>query len=193
MPDEVASIKVILPQGMVILTGDDFLYSTIASVSRLGNGTADSDIITIPPGKISETNQVKLQDYSMILILGNQSIVSKDAEKALQGVKIERIEGNSFYEECWLFAAEIWRNGTAKVVLSNSSPADIFKAYQVSETTGAPIVVCEGNVTEKVGAAIKELTKRNVTLSRALLVGDIGAKYTKPLQDAGVKTEEVKT
>ncbi|MCK9565715.1 MAG: hypothetical protein M0Q43_06680 [Methanothrix sp.] len=193
MPEEVASIKVVLPQGMVILTGDDFLYSTIASVSHLGNGTADSDIITVPPGKISETDQEKLQDYSMILILGNQSIVSKDAEKALQGVKIKRIEGNSFYEECWLFAAEIWRNGTAKVVLSNSGPADIFKAYQMSETTGAPIVVCEGNVTEKVGAVIKELTKRNVTLSRALLVGDIGAEYTKPLQDAGVKTEEVKT
>ena len=84
MPEEIASIKVILPQGMVILTGDDFLYSTIASVSSIGNGTADFDIITVPPGKLSEMNQEKLQDYSRIVIFGNQSIVSKDAEKALQ-------------------------------------------------------------------------------------------------------------
>ena len=58
--------------------------------------------------------------------------------------------------------------------------------------TGAPIVVCEGDVTEKAKAAIAEMTKRNVTLSRAMTVGEIGAEYTKPLQDAGVKTEEVK-
>ncbi|MDQ1261141.1 MAG: hypothetical protein QG575_322 [Euryarchaeota archaeon] len=192
MPEEVASIKVILPQGMAILTGDDFLYSTIASVSHLGNGTADFDLITVPPGKISETDQEKLQDYSMILILGNQSVVSKDAEMALQGVEIKRIDRSSLYEECWLFAAEIWRNGTAEVVLSSSKPADIFRAYQTAKMAGAPIVVCKGDVTDDAKAAIAEMTKRNITLSRAFLLGEIGAEYTKPLQDAGIKTEEVK-
>jgi hypothetical protein len=47
-------------------------------------------------------------------------------------------------------------------------------------------------VTEKVNTAIAEMTKRNVTLQKALLVGGIGAEYTKPLQSAGIKTEEVK-
>lgn len=192
MPEEIASLKVVLPEGMVVLTGEDFLYSTIASVSSMGNGTADFDIITVPPGKLSEMDLEKLQDYSRIVILGNQSIVSKDAEKALDGVEIKRIDGSSLYEECWLFAAEIWQNGTAEVVLSGSRPADIFRAYQEVKMTGAPIVVCEGDVTENARAAIAEMTKRNVTLSRALTVGDIGAEYTKPLQDAGVKTEEVK-
>ncbi|MBN1234881.1 MAG: hypothetical protein JW999_02395 [Methanotrichaceae archaeon] len=191
MPEEVAYIEVVMPEGMVVLTGDDFLYSTIASVSSLGNDTADFDIITVPPGRISEMDLVKLQDYSSIVILGNQSIVSKDAEKALEGVEIKRIDVGSLYEECWLYAAEIWQNGTTEVVLSGSRPADIFRAYQAAMTTGIPIVVCEGNVTEKALAAIKEMTKRNVTLSRGLIVGNIGAEYTKPLQDAGVKTEEV--
>ncbi|MCX6678603.1 MAG: hypothetical protein NTU95_11770 [Methanothrix sp.] len=192
MPEEIASIKVILPQGMVILTGDDFLYSTIASVSHLGNGTADFDIITVPPGKLSELDLEKLQDYSKIVILGNQSIVSGDAEKDLEGVEIKRIDASSLYEECWLFAAEIWRNGTAEAVLSGSRPADIFRAYQKAKMEGTPIVVCEGDATENANAAIAEMTKRNVTLSRVLLVGEIGAEYTKPLLDAGVKIEEVK-
>ncbi|MEI8002988.1 MAG: hypothetical protein WCG94_01500, partial [Methanothrix sp.] len=192
MPEEIASINVVLPEGMCILTGDDFLYSTIASVSHLGNGTADFDVITVPPGKLSEMDQEKLQDYSTIVILGNQSIVSKDAEKTLEGVKIKRIDASSLYEECWLFAAETWRNGTADVVLSGSKPADLFMAYQVAKVAGTPIMVCEGNVTENAVAAIKEMTKRNVTLSRALIVSEIGAEYTKPLQDAGVKIEEVK-
>jgi len=191
MPEEVASVKVVLPQGMVILTGDDYLYGSIASVSHLGNGTADYDLITVPPGKISKTDEEKLQDYSMILILGNQSIVSKDVEKTMQGVKIRRIDASSLYEDCWLFAAEIWRNGTTEVVLSGSRPADIFRAYQKAKMAGTPIVICEGNVTENANAAIAEMTKRNVTLLRVLLVGEIGADYIKPLQDAGVKTEEV--
>jgi putative cell wall-binding protein len=193
MPEEVAAIKVVLPEGMVVLTGDDFLYSTIASVSSLGNGTADFDIITVPPGRISETDKEKLQDYSRIVILGGQSIVSKDAEKALEGVEIKRIDKGSLYEECWLFSSEIWQNGTAEVVLSGTRPADIFRAYQAAKMAGIPIIICEGNVTENSVTAIKEMTKRNVTLSRWLTVGEIGAEYTKPLQDAGVKTEEVKT
>lgn len=192
MPEEIASIKAVLPEGMVVLTGDDFLYSTIASASSMGNGTADFDIVTIPPGKLSEIDQEKLQDYSMIVILGNQSIVSKDAERALDGVEIKRIDSSSLYEECWLYALEIWQNGTAGVVLSSSRPADMFRAYQAAKMTGTPIVVCEGNATENAGAAIKEIAKRNVTLERALLVSEIGAEYTKPLQDAGIKIDEVK-
>ncbi|MCX6679868.1 MAG: hypothetical protein NTX42_05855 [Methanothrix sp.] len=193
MPEEVASIKVILPQGMVILTGDDFLHSTIASVSSLSNGTADFDLISVPAGKLSEMNLEKLQDYSRILILGNQSVVSKDAEKALQGAEIKRIDNSSLYEECWLFAAEIWQNGTSEVVLSGSKPSDLFMAYRTAKMAGTPIVVCEGDVTENANAAIAEMTKRNVTLSRVLLVGEIGAEYTKPLQESGVKIEEVKS
>jgi len=126
------------------------------------------------------------------LILGNQSIVTKEAEKALQGVEIKRIDTGSLYEECWLYAGEIWQNGTAEVVLTSSLPADIFRGYEKARTAGAPIIVCEGDVTDKVNTVIAEMTKRNVTLQKALLVGKIGAEYAKPLQSAGIKTEEVK-
>jgi len=54
-----------------------------------------------------------------------------------------------------------------------------------------PIVVCAGGVTENTGTAIKEMTKRNLSLSRALIVSEIGEEYTKQLHDAGVVTEEV--
>lgn len=193
MPEEVTSIRVISPEGMAVLTGDNFLYSTIASVSTLSNGSGNFDLETIPPGKISEKDLEKLQDYSRILILGNQSIVSKDTENELQGAEIKRIDTGSLYEDCWLYAAEIWQNGTSEVVLSGSQSADIFKAYQVARMTGSPMIICKGNVTENVNDVIAQMSKRNDTLSKALLVGKIGAEYTKPLQSAAIKTEEVKT
>ena len=191
MPEEMTSIKAILPESLAVLTGDDFLYSTIASLSSFGNETVDHDTITVPPGKLGEKDLEKLQEYSRIVILGNQSIVSEDAEKALKGATIKRIGSGRLYEESWLYAAEIWQNGTAEVVLSGSEPADLFRAYQAARISGLPIVVCAGGVTENAGAAIKEMTKRNVSLSRALIVSEIGEEYTKQLHDAGVVTEEV--
>jgi hypothetical protein len=193
MPEEVASIRAILPEGMAVLTGDDFLYSTIASISTLSNGSDDFDLETIPSGKISETDLEKLQDYSRILILGNQSVVSIDAENELQGAEIKRIDSGSLYEDCWLYTSEIWQNGTSVAVLSGSQPADIFRAYQEARITGAPIIICEGNVTANANAVIMQMTKRNTTLFKALLVGKIGAEYTKPLLSAAIKMEEVKT
>jgi hypothetical protein len=53
------------------------------------------------------------------------------------------------------------------------------------------MMVCEGGVTEAANAAVKEMTKRNTTLSKALIVGKVGVEYTKALQDAGVSIEEV--
>lgn len=191
MPEETTSVKVVLPAGMAVLTGEDFIHSTVASLGVLGNKTPD--IITVPPDKIGNEYLEKLQEYSEVLILGSQSIVSKDAEKALEDLEVKRIEGDSIYEECWLFAEEIWQNGTTDVVLSSSRPADIFRAYKVAEIDKIPMVVCEGSVTEAASAAIEGMTKRNSTLSRALTVGKIGVEYTKSLQDAGVLIEEVTT
>jgi hypothetical protein len=189
MPEETTSVKVVQPEGMAVLTGEDFLYSTVASLSIPGNRTPD--IITIPPGNISKETREKLQEYSRVLILGNQSIVSRDAEKALNDIEVKRIEGDSLYEECWLFAEDIWQNGTSEVVLTSSKPADIFRSYQAAKMGGMPMMVCEGGVTEAANAAVKEMTKRNTTLSKALIVGKVGVEYTKALQDAGVSIEEV--
>ncbi|MDD4651852.1 MAG: hypothetical protein PHQ34_06440, partial [Methanothrix sp.] len=152
MPEEVASVKVILPEGTGVLTGNDFLYSTIASISTLSNGSGNFDLETVPPGKISETDLEKMQYYSRILIFGDQSIVSKDAENELQSAEIKRIDTGSLYEDCWVYTAEIWQNGTSDVVLSGYQSADIFRAYEVARKAGAPIIICKGNVTENVNS-----------------------------------------
>jgi hypothetical protein len=192
MPEEIATINVIKPEGMAVLTSNDFIYSTIASASSMGNGSAEFAVITTSQGKIGDEDAEKLQRYSRIVILGNQSAVSNEAEKMLKGASIKRIGNGSLYEDCWLYAAEIWGNGTAQVALSGPEPADIFRAYQTAMTSGIPIVICQGNVTEKAIDTIKEMAKRHIPLTSALYTGDIEAKYIKPLQDAGIKTEEVK-
>ena len=191
MPDEMASVNAIPAEGLVVLTGDDFIYSTVASVSFMGNGTAGFDIITTPPDKIREEDLEKLQRYSEIVILGNKSIVPDDAEKLLEGAKIKRIGTGSLYEECWQYIQEVYINGTSDVVLSGPKSADIFQAYQMAKVSGVPIVVCQGDVTENARAAIKEMAKRNTSLTSALYVSDVDAKYTQPLLDAGIKMEKV--
>ncbi len=189
MPEELTSIKVLPPEGVAVLTGDDFLHSTVASLCTPDNKTVA--IVTVPPGNLGEKDRELLQDFAEVVILGNQSIVSKDAENALDGIEIKRIQGESICEECWLFTAEMWQNGTSEVVLSSPKPVDIFRAYQVAKMGGLPLVVCEGNITEAAKSAIDELTKRNVTLSKALTVGVIGEETARALQEAGVSMEEV--
>ena len=44
-------------------------------------------VVNVPPGKLGEKTIERLQDYSRVVILGNQSIVSIDAEKALMASK----------------------------------------------------------------------------------------------------------
>ncbi|VVB67998.1 Uncharacterised protein [uncultured archaeon] len=189
MPEEMTSIKVVPPEGVAVLSGDDFLYSTVASLCIPDNRTLA--VLTVPPGKLSDKDQEFLQDFTRVVILGNQSIVSADAEKSLEGIEIKRIQGESLCEECWLFAAEMWQNGTSAVVLSSPRSMDIFRAYQVAKIGGLPLVVCKGSVTEVAKATIKELTKRKIPLSKALTIGEIGDETARALQEAGVSMEEV--
>ncbi len=189
MPEETTTIRVVPPEGMAVVTGDDILYGTVAALGVSGNRTPD--VIMVPPGKITDEYREKLQEYTTILILGNQSIVSNDAEKVLEDIEIKRIDGDSLYEECWLFTENIWENGTSEAVLTSPRQADVFRAYQIARMGGLPMVVCEGNVTEASKAAIEEMTRRNETLSKALTIGKIEEKYTKALQEAGVSLEEV--
>jgi len=186
MPEEMASVKVTVPQGLAVLTGDDLLYSTVGSAGILGNGTVAAGVITVPPGDLSQKDLEVLSDFSTIVILGNESIVSASAEKDLQGAAVKRIQSGSLYEDCWLYVAELWQNGTAEVVLSGSSPADIFRAYRAAALGRTPIVICEGNVTANAGSIIGEMTERNISLSRAVAVSDIDEDYVQSLEDAGV-------
>lgn len=192
MPEEIATVHVVQPAGLAVLTGDDFIYSTIASASSMGNGTDDFDIITTAPDRILDSDIERLQEYSEIVILGNESIVSNLAESRLEGSSILRIGGDSLYEQCLMYSAEIWSNGVSEVVLSSSSPADLFRAYQQSQVSGSPLVICQGGSTEKAAEAIEEMAGRNITLRKALYIGEIDEEYLKPLEDSGIETEEVR-
>jgi len=192
MPEETATINVVPPVGMAVLTGDDFIYSTIASASKMGNGTVDFDIITTAPGIILDEDRDMLQEYSEVLILGNESIVADDAERILDQSRVTRIGGDSLYEQSWLYAENIWINGSESVVLCGTGSQDLFRAYQTAQTSGIPMVICQGPATDKAGAAIKEMAGRNASLSQAFYVGHIDESYLQPLDEAGIKTEEVR-
>ncbi len=192
MPEETATINVVQPKGMAVLTGDDFLYSTIVSASRMGNETVDFDLITTEKGRIQSEDLEKLQEYSEVLILGNESIVSDDVEGNLNDAGIKRIGGDSLYEQSWIYAADIWINGSESAVLCGTTSPDLFRAYQIAQASGMPMVVCQGQATEKAKAAVAELAGKNITLNKALYIGDIDMRYLQPLNDAGIETEEVR-
>ena len=192
MPEESATINVVQPKGMAVLASDDFLYSTVVSASRMGNGTVDFDLITTEQGSILDEDLEKLQEYSEVLILGNESIVSDDAERNLNGAGIKRIGGDSLYEQSWVYAANIWINGSENAVLCGSSSPELFRAYQLAQSKGMPMVICQGQATEKAKAAVAEMAGKNITLKKAFYVGDIDMEYLQPLKDAGIETEEVR-
>lgn len=190
MPEEVAAVKVVEPNGTVILTGEDFLYKTIASLCRPANKTVP--VIAVPEGKLSEKDKQSLYTYSKVVILGNKSIVSEDAEKELAGMNVKRIQGESLCEASWRFTSEMWQNGTSEVVLTGPKEIDIFRAYQEARIRNVPLVICDLWMNSNIKSVIKDLTGRNVKLSKALTVGEIGEDARKALADMGVSIEEVK-
>ncbi len=189
MPDEIASVEVVEPEGVAILTGDDFLYKTIASLCCPENVSVP--VATTRAGKLGEKDRESLQSYSKVVILGNKSIVPEDAERALDGTEIERIEGDSLCDTAWRFTAAMWQNGTAKAVLSGAKQTDIYKAYQEARMHNLPLIVCDGEITNSTFSTIADLTKRNVSLSRILTVGEIPGETAKQLEGLNITLEEV--
>ncbi len=187
MPEEVTTVKVVPPEGEAILTGDDFLYSTVASLAAQDNRTLP--VITVPQGKPSAGDLEQLQGYARIVILGNESIVSGDAEKELTGTETKRIGGGSLCGDSWSFIAEIWQNGISRVVLSTSKPADVFRAYRYARINGLPMVICDGKPNDAALTVIENLTRRNVTLSKVLTVGEVGEGTSKALAGMNISME----
>ncbi len=187
LPEEMATVKVVQPEGVAVLTGEDILYSTVASLSAQDNMTVP--VITVPPGKLEDKDLEQLQGYARIVILGNESIVSQDAEKELAGTETKRIEGGSLCEISWRFVAELWQNGVSRVVMSTLRPADVFRAYRYARVNGLPMVICDGEPNSATLSVIENLTQRNVTLSKVLTVGNVSEKATKDLEDMNISTE----
>lgn len=189
MPDELVTVNVIEPEGVAILTGEDFLYDTIASLCRPNNTSVP--FFTAPAGKLDLKDKESLQSYAKVVILGNESMVSSDAEKSLEGVEIKRVEGDSLCEVTWRFIAEMWQNGTAEAVLSDSKQADIFRAYQEARVRNLPLVVCDSPMNNATISIVDDLTKRNTSLSKILTVGNISSETTNYLKNLNISMEEV--
>jgi hypothetical protein len=187
MPEEVTTVKVVQPEGVAVLTGDDFLHSTVASLAVQDNRTVP--VITAPQGKLSDKDLEQLQDYARVVILGNESIVSGEAEKELIGTETRRIEGGSLCETTWRFVAELWQNGISQLVMSTSKPADVFRAYRYARLNGLPIVICDGELNGATLSVIEDLTRRNVTLSKVLTVGEMNEGTAKALAGMNITTE----
>ena len=191
MPEEVAAVKVVKPDGMIILTGEDLLYSTVASLSSPNNKTVP--LITIPPGRLSDKDMERLETYAKIVILGNESIVSHEAEKALEGIEIDRIQGENLYESSWRFVEEMWQNGTSKVVLSTPKPTDVFRAYQIAKIGDLPLVVSDGKLNAATKSIMENMTKRDIALSKIVSIGEVDPETAKVLQGLNISIEEVAT
>lgn len=189
MPEEVAVVNVVEPGGVVILTGEDFLYKTIASLCSPENRTVP--VITVLNGKLDEKARESLFTYSKVVILGSDSLVSADAEKELSGMDVKRITGDNLCDTSWQFIKEMWQNGTSEVILSGSKDTEIFRAYREAQIRNAPLAICDGNITGTTKSMIADLTKRNITLSKILVMHDIGESNRKALADIKVSVEAV--
>lgn len=190
MPDEITAVNVVEPNGTAILTGESLIYKTIASLSSPQNTTLP--VITVPSGPLSEKNKENLFTYSKIVIFGNESVVSKDAGKELNGIKLKRIEGDSLCEMSWRLISEMRQNGTSEVILSSPEETQIFRAYREAQIRNAPMAICDGNMTSATKSVIANLTKRSTKLSNVLMVGNISETGKKALTGLGISIEEVK-
>ncbi len=189
MPDELVTVRVTKPEGAAILTGEDFLYKTIASLCCPDNISVP--VFTAPEGRLGEKDKESLQSYAKAVILGNESIVSSDTEKSMDGMEIKRVSGDSLCEIAWRFTAEMWQNGTADVVLSSVKQTDIFRAYQEARMRNLPLIVCDSPMNNVTMSIVDDLTKRNTSLSRILTVGEISPETVNGLLGLNISIEEV--
>lgn len=190
LPDETTTINVVKPSGTAILTADSFIYKTIASLARKDNHSVP--VILVPLAGLIEKDKENLQSYSDVIILGNKSIVSSDIEKSLENMQnIKRVEGENVAETSWRFVSEMWTNGTLGIVICGPKDLDIFKAYQEAGLKDYPLVICDSPMNNKTRSIILDLTKRNVRLSEAKIVGKVPDDTQKTLRDLGISIKQV--
>jgi hypothetical protein len=189
MPDEVTTVKVVEPQGLAILTGEDFIYNAVASVASQNNRSIPS--FYLAGGKLNGKDKQNLLAFSKLVILGNQSVVSADVERSLQNIEIKRIEGNNLCELTWRFVSEIWQNGTNEMVFSSPGQIEIFRAYQEARLNNLPLVICDSRMTNSTLSLLEDLRTRKNKVNKIRVAGDIGKDNMKTLADMGISIEEI--
>jgi hypothetical protein len=190
LPGEMAMVTALEPQGTAILTADSFLYKTMASLAKENNRSIP--LILISGEGLSERDRESLMAYSKVIILGNESAVSRSAEMSIADVSnISRIEGDNMGEISWRFISEMWNNGTAGVIISSPKDTDIFHAYQKAEELNYPLAIGDYALSNDSRSILMDLGKRSIKLSKALIVGKIPADTNKTLEEMGISIEEV--
>jgi putative cell wall-binding protein len=189
MPEEKVSLHVVEPEGTAILTGDDFTYKALASLAAPDNRTLP--VVIAPSGRLSTRDRERLQAYSHVVILGDQSVISNATENALQGIDVKRLSGETLCETSWRFTAEIWQNGTKEAVLCASDAADLFKGYQMALQRGLPLIICDKTMSSSARSMAEALGKRKLKLSKVIIVGKIDDETRKTLAGLGISLEEV--
>jgi hypothetical protein len=190
LPDEMTTLTVTEPSGLAVLTADSFLYRTIASLYRPKNESAP--LVLISTLGLNEKDIEDLLFYSEVVILGNKSVVSEESERSLKDMTgVKRIEGETIDETSWRFVSEMWKNGTAGVVVTSSKDLDVFRAYQEARILNFPLIISDHPFTSTEKSIVQDLTKRNVSLSKAMTVGKIADDTVKALKDMGITVEGV--
>jgi len=190
MPDELALVAAFRPKGTAILTGDGFVYTTLASLDTPSNNS--TSVVTLPDGKLDRKAREGLLSFTKLIILGNESVISKDTERTLsRDIEVKRISGDSLCEVSWRFISEMWGNGTAEVVMSGPKEVDIFRAYQEAKNLNLPLVICDSGPTASIKSIVEDLMKRKTELSRIHVIGEVDKNTTKTLAGMGITVEGV--
>jgi len=188
IPPEEAAIEVFEASRMVILTADDLIYTSLASLASFEEMIP---IVTVTEKGLSGADTEEIKSHSEVVILGNSSVVPTSIEQEFSGPEISRIAGDDLWQTSWLFASYMWQNGTSAVVISGLEEMDLFRAYSIAERIQAPLIIWDFSPWEGWKQIAENLTEREVGLTEALLVGDIDMDIHQGLDEMEIEIVEV--
>jgi hypothetical protein len=182
-PPEIVYLEAIEPTGLAIITSTDPRYTAIASLIS-GNNT------TVPvvqvEDRVSSDIRERLLPYRDVIILGDESAVSRNIESGLSGFNVSRIAGADLAETSWILADRMWSNQTA-VVVSGPGEIDIFRSYQIAKRAGVPLVVCGDELTDSIMTSIKSMMAKG--LKKAIIASGVSDSTAESLRAMGISTE----
>ncbi|MDF0591511.1 hypothetical protein [Candidatus Methanocrinis natronophilus] len=192
LPTERAELLAIETDSFAIVTGDGLLYRALALSYAEGRKDVAVTVVTLTGGEMEaeEMEELQAQPLARVLILGNESIVPSEVERALSDMMpTERIAGVDICETSWIFVSTLWPDGGEMVVLVGTDEVEAFEAYEEAKKTGSPLIICSGPLSEASLSALEDI--KALGLKRALVWGTgVDGAVIEALEDAGISIEE---
>jgi hypothetical protein len=192
LPTERAEVFAADTGTFAIVTGDGLLYRALALSFAEGRVNDTVPVITLTGGELDgdDLEGMEQMPLARVVILGDESVVPSTVEKLLTEVMpTERIGGEDICETSWLFASTIWAGGVEVVVLTGTDDVEAFAAYEAAKKIGAPLIICEGPLSEASSYALEKMVDGG--LARAIVWGDgVDEGLAGALKDAGLSIEE---